>query len=154
MKKCIFSVLFVAAIGVSGRASADDWMTFPGNQCHATSTTVSYGGSAGTSSTFCNTSSSTVYAVCPVSRDVYNSSIDDSWAYVYDNSTSTNVSCTLYASNYATGSSYKVTRSTSGNASSYMKLTFGLLTTTGADVSWMTCTLPPQACVVSYGVNE
>jgi hypothetical protein len=128
-----------------GIAAIDESMMYPGSNCIR----LSGGTPTFTSSgRIVNNTASSMTVQCPM----YDRGTDFTGAiWVIDNSVSANITCSSVARNPLGSPSASQTKSTSGNSSSAMVLSF-----TGPDVSgtftyrFYNCTLPPTTQIINY----
>lgn len=161
MKTKLYLISISLLAVLSANANADDAKTFPGANCQPSSQTQQI--SRDYVGRMYNTSSVGQYWTCPIVRDTmaYDSSngIKNAGLRVFDNNSSSNLSCSLY-SRGSTGASwdYAFSTTTSTNTGS---LGFSNLQTPYYGYAYLRCYVPGRnngtgasSGITSYTVNE
>ena len=139
------AILFLSLTGPISAAPIDELLMYPGSNCRVVS-----GGPATitTSGRLWNNTAANMTVQCPM----YDNGFDFTGAiWVIDNNASANILCNSHIKNPLGNPSLFETKSTTGNASAAMVLTY-----TGPDASgtfsyrFYTCVLPPTTQIINY----
>ena len=141
----IGGILLLSLTGPISAAPIDELLMYPGSNCRVTSGGP---GIVSSSGRIVNNTAANMTIQCPM----YDNGFDFTGAiWVIDNSVSANITCSSNIRNPLGNPSTSQTKSTAGNASAAMVLSF-----TGPDASgtfsyrFYTCVLPPTTQLINY----